>query len=65
VKFEELHKYSVNTFGTHFLFWTLEGLVSAVPFNPLKCIAGLNVQYKKDWCVVEVYPEEQGFGPFT
>jgi hypothetical protein len=19
--------------------------------------------YKKDWCVVEMYPEEQGFGP--
>ncbi len=47
------------------MFWTLEGLVYAVPFDPLKCIAGLNVQYKKDWCVVEMYPEEQGFGPFT
>jgi hypothetical protein len=43
------------------LFWTLE----AVPFDPLKCIARLNVQCKKDWCVVEIYPEEQGFGPFT
>jgi hypothetical protein len=31
----------------------------------IKCIAGLNVQYKKDWCVVEMYPEEQGFGTFT
>jgi hypothetical protein len=26
---------------------------------------GLNVQHKKDWCVVEMYPEEQGFGPST
>jgi hypothetical protein len=45
--------------------WTLEGLAQAVPFDPLKCIAGLNVQHKKDWCVVEMYPEEQGIGPFT
>jgi hypothetical protein len=37
----------------------MEGLAYAVPFDPLKCIARFNVQYRKDWCVVEMYPEEQ------
>jgi hypothetical protein len=46
--------------------WTLEALVKAVPFDPLKCIAGLNVQCKRDWCV-GIYTlrtqEEQGLAP--
>ncbi len=29
----------------------------------IKCTVGLNVLCKRDWCVVEMYPEEQGFGP--
>jgi hypothetical protein len=34
----------------------MEGLIYVVPFDPLKCIVGLNVLCKRDWCVVEMYP---------
>jgi hypothetical protein len=33
------------------LFATLGGLLWAAPFDPLKCMAGVNVQCKRDWCV--------------
>ncbi len=28
-----------------------EAYCKQVPFDPLKCMAGVNVQCKKDWCV--------------
>jgi hypothetical protein len=31
------------------MFATLGGLLWAAPFDPLKCMAGVNVQCKKDW----------------
>jgi hypothetical protein len=51
------------------VFWTMEGLVLAVPFDPSKCIVGLNVLCKRDWCVVEMYPgwpkRSRDLAPFT
>ncbi len=31
------------------VYWKL--YCKQVPFDPLKCMAGVNVQCKKDWCV--------------